>query len=232
MTNGNVRRSPRGTVRLRTTAALLGVSVALVGVACGDDDEGAEPHDTVTDATRDELELPEGFEPFELPRLDLESRQVEIPGGMMHAEPWDDTSVGQVTDDLFVGVRVSGAARDESGAATAYLCDDELAIVLEGEIENGRAVLTGEEATVELELIDDGVITGTVALSGDEALPFTAEPAVGNAGVYTARHDLEGVDMTARWIVLPDGQQRGNNICCVTHPRTGQRVCYPCWHLR
>lgn len=191
-----------------------------------DDEVAAEPEDTEDDEVStimvngEEVEVPDDFEPFETPELDLATLEVEIPDGTMEAQSWDNTWVGEVTDDLFIGIRVAEEYGDEPREVTVYLCDDVVSIILDGELEDDEATLSGDDAEVSLELVDNE-ITGTVTLTDGEPASFTAEPATDDAGVYVAQMDVEDGEIIGRWIVLEDGQQRGVTTCCLP-------VCFPC----
>lgn len=219
----SIRRNDRLTFMIVTV-----VSIATIAAACSAD-EAADTSDTAPiEVDGDTVELPEGIEPFRVSELDLDTLEGEIPDGTLAAQPWEDTWVGEVTDDLFIGLRVDD--ENEPTEVVAYLCDNDVSILLDGPLEDGAATLTGQNTEVTLE-VDDDVIIGEVSLDGGDAEAFTAEPATGDAGVYAAQHDLDEVDVTARWIVLPDERQRGNSICCVTHPN-GQQACFPCWQMQ
>ncbi|MFW5924544.1 MAG: hypothetical protein ACOC9T_00965 [Myxococcota bacterium] len=76
-----------------------------------------------------------------------------------------------------------------------------------------------------MSLAEDGV-QGAVIPEDEEPLPFEATAASGVAGLYTAEFSFEGYEYRPRWIVLPDGSQRGQacwrccgricTICCCT----------------
>lgn len=207
----------------RAAAAIIGVAViATMMVACGNDDEADSPDAPTID--NDEAQLPDGVEPFDLPALDLDTLEAEIPDGTLVAEPWDSAWVGEVTDDLFIGIRVDG---DE---VVAYLCDDDIQIILNGTLTDGEATLSDDGDQVAMAFEGD-LIAGEVALEGAEPETFTAERATGEAGVYAAQHALADVEVTARWVVLDDGRQRGRAICCFQTPE-GRRVCINCPHPR
>lgn len=231
---------------LRSAVGLAGaVSFASIVIACetqtADEDEpdAATTDDQAVDAPSDEEDipdevvesLPEGFEPPDIAELNLETREAAFASETVKAEPYENTYVGEVTEDLFVAVSLDSRYTDQAGELTVYLCDNELSVYLSGELdENNEAVLADDQAEIEIAITDDE-ISGSVTLSGEDPIPFTAVEASGDAGLYAAELDVDGVEIVPRWIVLSDGRQRGNNICCATHPRTGQRVCYPCWSL-
>ena len=54
-----------------------------------------------------------------------------------------------------------------------------------------------------------GGATGTVTLASGRRLAFTTRPVHGNGGLYRARKQLNGMSVTAGWVVLSDGEQRG-----------------------
>ena len=196
-----------------------------------DGDDTADVEDEVDDAAEADddpfADVRENFEPFDQQELDLETLEVEFPDGPTTAEPWDNTWVGQVTDDLFIGIRIADAYGDDPREVTAYLCDNDFWAVLDGELVDDAATLSDEDTEVSLELIDDE-ITGSVTLAGQGPIDFSAEPASGDAGVYVAATELDEVEVTGRWIVLEDGQQRGTEICCsfACCPPIG--ACWPC----
>lgn len=86
----------------------------------------------------DEDELLEMFEPRPAPPLDLDTRQASFAAGDLTAAPWDDTYVGRVTDELFIGVRAAPTADD----VTVYLCDDDLSLLLDGSLDGGSGLLS------------------------------------------------------------------------------------------
>jgi hypothetical protein len=196
-----------------------------------DEDEVAaeDEADDVAEVDDEFAEVRENFEPFDAQELDLETLEVEFPNGPTTAEPWDNTWVGQVSDDLFIGIRIADAYGDAPREVTAYLCDNDFWAVLDGELVDDAAALSDEddETEVNLELIDDE-ITGSVSLAGQSPMDFSAEPASGDAGVYVAATEIDEVEVTGRWIVLEDGQQRGTEICCsfACCPPIG--ACWPC----
>jgi hypothetical protein len=208
--------------------ALLGlVAAALLLAGCGNDDadggEQAAPAgvDEAAPAAVDEGEVLQVFEPTPAPPLDLETRQASFAAGDLTAERWNDTYVGRVTDDLFIGVR----AAPDGDEVTVYLCDDDLSILLEGALEDGSGSLSVGGAQVELEVADD-TVTGTVALDGQDEVSFTASAAADEAGVYVAEGEVGGFEAVARWIVLEDGEQRGSGtVRCFRNPWTGERIC-------
>ncbi len=80
------------------------------------------------------------------------------------------------------------------------------------------------EATVELVLEDD-VVTGSVAFPGEGAIPFTAEAATGDGvcSVYWAHGSDDDPDVSGDWVVLTDERQWG---CICIPPPGGNPCCY------
>jgi hypothetical protein len=195
----------------------MGVAaVTLAVAACG--------VDAVEDPVVAGLPADFEFEGIELPELDIENLRAEIAGTVFEAQPWNDTWVGRVTDDAFIGIRIDGHT-DDAGEIVAYLCDDdELALLLEGEHRDGGAVLADDAAELELELAA-AAITGSVTLDGEEPVTFTAEPARGSAGVYVVEEEKDDVDAWAGWVVLTDGAVRGSTVRCFRNPWTGEKIC-------
>lgn len=121
-----------------------------------------------------------------------------------------DTFVGAVNDDLFVGIAVAEAsAGEDTPALIAYLCDGEAVSqwFIEERVES-EMTLTAGDTVIELTL-DDGRISGTVALAGQGPQPFEAALAQGDAGLYRAEESFDGVNHVGGWIVLEDGRQQG-----------------------
>jgi hypothetical protein len=85
---------------------------------------------------------------------------------------------------LAVGVKGNRAA--------GYLCDGKkVEAWLEGDV-NG----------------DTLTLHGSITLGG-ATLPFSAQAATGQAGLYQSRRVLNGIATRTGWIVLPDGSQVG-----------------------
>jgi hypothetical protein len=195
----------------------------------GDDDQEPGPGDEsddadATESPEDSFELPDDFEPFDTPEIDLETLSAELPDETMDVEPWANTWVGEVTEDLFIGIRIADSYGDSPREVSVYMCDGEDFAMADGELVEGEASLSGEDVEVEFTLVDDE-ITGTVTLEGAEQVDFSAYPATDDAGVYVGVSERDELVMTGRWVVLPDGRQRGILFCCpiVTH------LCpYPC----
>jgi hypothetical protein len=80
-------------------------------------------------------------------------------------------------------------------------------------LDNGSATLADDDVEVELNANEDA-ITGTVMLAGEEPLSFTADAATDAAGMYVATESAGEVDLLVRWVVMPDGRQRGELMCC------------------
>jgi hypothetical protein len=89
----------------------------------------------------------------------------------------------------------------------AYLCDGkEVSAWFKGPVEDRSAKLgsrTGAE--LEAEFAED-VATGSVVLADGRELGFEAVPASGDAGLFRGQRGRYLVG----WVVLPDGEQRGN----------------------
>lgn len=122
-----------------------------------------------------------------------------------------DHYVAAIDDELFIGVAVSPQDANEEAPRTAavYLCDGEtVSQWIVEEISGQEATLVAGDTSVDVTLADDSV-SGAVASDGEEAQPFTADLATGDAGLYRAKWTLAGVDYQIDWIVLPDGRQRG-----------------------
>ncbi len=197
-------------------ASALGI-IGTASAGYDEDDQGDE----------DEFD-PDDFDPFETSELNLETLEAEIPSGTLQAEPLENTYVGEVTDELFVGISFTEDDTGQPDEIAAYLCDgNEIAIWLVGEYEVGGVTLAGEEDEVKLAMVDDEFL-GAASLADEESVPFLAAEATGDGGLYQAVAEVDEVEVTARWIVLSDGRQRGTSICCTGGCCPPIVVCWPC----
>lgn len=196
--------------------------LALVAFSACTDSDGENAAD---DAGSEEEPAPLATEPA--PELDVDTLTADTPAGTVDAErKWENTYVGAVTEELYIAISFSdGADAGQPEEATVYLCDGSAAEYLTGEVGPETTTLEGDTLDVELSLAENGV-QGTVLPENEEALPFEATEASGVAGLYTAEFTFEDHDYRPRWIVLPDGSQRGQacwrccgricTICCCT----------------
>lgn len=177
-------------IRFRDTAwASVFVALALAVTACtgSDEPEGRE-------ATGDSEELAIAGEP-----------ELKV----FHER---DHLVGEVNDDLFIGIAVENAAEtDEPRQLTGYLCEGEdIGDWFSGELTGEQATLkTGGGTRVELTVTDDGA-SGTVTTPDEEPQEFTAEAATGSAGLHRLEMPLDDDSTVASgWITLNNGRQKG-----------------------
>ena len=167
-----------------------------------------------------EYELPE------LPELDPESLRADIEGESQTVTAYENTWVGEVTDDLFIAFSLGDDYPARSGQIAAYACDSgDTVVYLTGDLEDDEAVLDDCVDKIELTIVDDE-ITGTLTLEDQDPLPFVAEPATGEAGLFAADPIQRGdIEITMRWVVLADGRQRGGRKC--RNPWTGDCMWCP-----
>ena len=148
------------------------------------------------------------------PELDLASLEAATHDMTFVAESYDNAYVGEVTDDLLIGVSLDSRYADQADGVSVYLCDShDVSIYLWGDIEDGSATLSDDQVEVEL-TISDSDITGTVTLTGGEEQTFTASAATDDAGMYVATDSAGDIDLEVRWVVADDGRQRGRIVCC------------------
>lgn len=168
----------------------------------------------------------EEYEMFELPELDLASSEVEIQGQAYDVWAYENTWVGEVTDDLFIAFSIEEGYSEGSGEISAYACDSgDASVYLTGELQDGEADLDDCVDKIELALVD-GEITGTITLEGEEPLSFDAAPAEGDAGLYrTETIEMGELEIVTRWVVLEDGRRRGGRKC--RNPWTGDCMWCP-----
>jgi hypothetical protein len=191
---------------MRSLARLLATLIPFtLAPACGGDGADAD------------LREPAPLAADPAPELDVDTSQADTPAGDVTAQHASDhTYVGAVTEELYIAVTLDeGIDVSEPQRVLVYVCDGQHAEYLAGEVDSGGATLHGQVLDVELALGDDAV-SGTVIPHGDEPLPFSAEPATGEAGLYVAAFDHDGYDYRPVWVVLPDGSQRGGACwrCC------------------
>jgi hypothetical protein len=138
---------------------------------------------------------------------------------------YENTWVGEVTDDLFIAFSIDEGYSEESGDVSAYACDSgDASVYLTGELVDGEADLDDCVDKIEL-AIGEGEITGTLTLQGEEPQSFVAVPSSGDAGLYRSESIEKGeIEFTVRWVVLEDGRQRGGIKC--RNPWTGD--CFQC----
>ncbi len=148
------------------------------------------------------------------PELDLTTLEAQSLDRTFVAEAYTNTYVGDVTDDLLIGISLDSRYADQADGVSAYLCDSEdISIYLSGEIEDGNATLSDDDVRVEFSVSGDE-ITGTVVLNDEEERSFTAREAGDDAGMYVATDEAGEIDVEVRWVIADDGRQRGRIICC------------------
>jgi hypothetical protein len=181
---------------------ICGLALAVFIAACTGTDAG----DGADDAASQERDTQEAS----APKLDLDTLRADTPAGTIQAEAWENTYVGAVDEDLFIGVSLSkGINAGKPQDVTVYLCDrEEIGGSLTGEVGTETTALEVEDASVELSLADDAV-SGAVTVGDGQPQPFTADEASGDAGLYMAEATFDDTDYWAGWVVLPDGSQRG-----------------------
>jgi hypothetical protein len=142
--------------------------------------------------------------------LDLETLEVEVPAGTLRAEAVPGAYVGAVNDDLYIAIIPREAdGGDGAREAAAYLCDGvDVVAWLTGDVRDGQGTLTAGDTRVEIESIAADV-RGMVVVAGGEPEAFTAVAVEGAAGFYQADAEVDDTGHLGRWIVLPDGSQRG-----------------------
>ena len=96
------------------------------------------------------------------------------------------------------------------GTVTAYVCDSAaISEWFKGSVNGSSLDLTNADgARLTADLAADS-FTGTFTPSSSSPLTFSAEQADQPAGLYRGEDTVDGVDLVAGWIVLPDGDQRG-----------------------
>jgi hypothetical protein len=235
------RRNRLGPTR-RFGLATLFTLVALIVAACGDatsdqdgaddiDDVSAETIDDSSDGTPTQEETEQlvaalGFDSTDeadIPELNLGTLIAQTPTLTLQAQAWDNAFIGEVTDELFVGISLDSVDAADAREIRVYLCDSqEIMSRMTGELEDGQATLADDTAVIEL-TVSESEITGTVEIHGEAGGTFSATPAAGDAGVYIATDTVDDGDLWGGWIVLHDGRQRGS--MCYNPPLTSYALC-------
>ncbi|MBI5823043.1 MAG: hypothetical protein HZB18_03380 [Chloroflexi bacterium] len=125
------------------------------------------------------------------------------------AKPVSGSFVGKVDgSDAFISVVLH-----TDGSVTAYVCDSvAISEWFKGNADDSSLDLTnasGARLTADLAA---GSFNGTFTPSGangSSPLTFSVNAADQPAGLYRGEDTVDGVDLVAGWIVLPDGDQRG-----------------------
>ena len=172
------------------------------------------------------------IEDARIPYLDLDTLESEFEGETLQAESLEGLRSGSTTyvgeaagqPGLFIAVsHVEGdpnqtEEEEQLPEIVVYLCDGEIgtqgdiSLWLTGEFNETGTTLTHEEVEgTEFKLaLVDGEFLGVARLPDEEAsIPFVTAEATGDAGLYQAETEVDEEEMTVRWIVLPDGRQRG-----------------------
>lgn len=223
----------------RRTVLRLGLGVvgsAAVGAvltACGTGSDDGGPALFDGDAVGDDADLEalfdewlEHYEPVEITDLDVERLEVELQGETYEVWAYENTWVGEVTEDVFIAVSITDRDATGAGEVAAYACDsDEVSVYLTGDLVDDEATLDDCVDKIRFVLNNDE-IAGTLTLQGSDPVPFVARPATGDAGLYrTETIEVGEIGFTPRWVVLPDGRQRGGRKC--RNPWTGDCMWCP-----
>ncbi|MEW6240015.1 MAG: hypothetical protein ACOYZ8_15810 [Chloroflexota bacterium] len=122
------------------------------------------------------------------------------------AEPVSGSFVGKVNgSDAFIAVVLH-----TNGAVTAYVCDSvSISEWFKGNVDGASLDLTNASgARLTADLAPDS-FTGTFTASDDSPLSFSVQQEDEPYGLYRDEDTVDGVDLVAGWIVLPNGEQRG-----------------------
>lgn len=133
---------------------------------------------------------------------------VATPGGIV------GNFVGRTgTADAFVALSLADVpARANAGReAMAYVCNGkEIGQWFRGNADKDTVALTAPNGARLDAKLSSHKATGTVTLAEGRKLTFDAAPATGDAGLYRAKGQVGGTELLAGWVVLPNGEQRGN----------------------
>jgi hypothetical protein len=162
--------------------------------------------------------------------LDVETLSAETEFGQVQAQRADVSFVAALGDGRAIGI----TWRDQIGATAGagddlvvYVYERDQLTLLSGAVDaDGSASLADEEGSAFHAAVDvtvgEHAVSGTVSFGAEEPVPFTAEVASGQAGVYWAHGAADNPDVTCDWVVLADGRQWGclcgppfTDVCCV-----------------
>jgi hypothetical protein len=118
-------------------------------------------------------------------------------------------TVGRVSgSDAFIALVSTGSK------AMAYVCDGaKISLWFTGAIKQGRLFESKNPSGAHLIAnLSAWSVVGTLELKAGRALSFRTEPVKDAAGLYRARAVISGSSYVGGWIVLPDGEQRGNVV--------------------
>ncbi len=118
-------------------------------------------------------------------------------------------TVGRVSgSDAFIAVVSTGSK------AMAYVCDGlKIALWFTGAVKQGGLFESKNTSGVRLIAnLSARSVVGTLELEAGRPLGFRAEPIEGTAGLYRSRTMISGSSYVGGWIVLPNGEQRGNVV--------------------
>ncbi len=147
----------------------------------------------------------------EFDTIDPRTLEVAHEHGTTVGERVPNAFVGEVTEDLLIGVAIpeESGARFNAGDIIVYLCDSEtIATWFSTRFTGNEMTIDFGDIAVELVILDDEV-TGTATIADSDPMPFTATRASENSGLFTAEGTFDGVTYRGGWIVLEDGRQAG-----------------------
>ena len=126
-------------------------------------------------------------------------------GGGGSSVPQDLRAVGRVSgSDAFVAVAKYGRTID------AYVCDGKtVGETFKGRASGGRLDLRSDDGARLQATVAGDEVRGRFTPARATPLAFTARAAAKPAGLYRAQVVANGQTITAGWVVLPDGEQRG-----------------------
>lgn len=143
--------------------------------------------------------------------IDVQTLEVLHEHGITVGERVPNAFVGEVTEELLVGVATpeESGARYNAGDIIVYLCDSEtIAAWFSTRFTGNEMTIDFGDIAVELAISEDEV-TGIATIADGDPMPFTARRATANSGLFTAEGTFDGVTYRGGWIVLEDGRQAG-----------------------
>ena len=129
-------------------------------------------------------------------------------GGGGASVPKNIRAVGRVSgSDTFVAVTKYGSGID------AYVCDGKtVGETFRGRARGGNVDLRSDDGARLQATVTGKKVTGRFTPTSGPSLAFTAQAAEKPAGLYRARVVANGQTITAGWVLLPDGEQRGTQL--------------------
>jgi hypothetical protein len=143
--------------------------------------------------------------------IDVETLEFVIDQGTGVADRIPNAYVGELSDDMLIGVAVpqEDGPYHDAGDVIVYICDSTtLAAWFYTTSTGDDMVIEFQDITVDLVVLIDQVM-GTVVIGDGEPKTFTARAATNTSGLFAGDATFDSETYRGGWIVLEDGRQAG-----------------------